>query len=190
MQIKPDRDILLKYLNDVRELPWTNEQLEAYVDWRYFGRQDSIPVMAISNSECLAFIDSQIRQYGLNGRKLVIQESSEWYCRPKYRPTGLGVRVLQKMMLRDEPIISIRGTEASQQLLLKLGWAQLKPVHLFSKMINLKTQSKDFIAKLRWLGKRSTAEVTMSVEPPPKAVLDEYCAVENLYNNVDGTMGN
>ena len=129
----PERDILIRLISATRGLQWSPQQLEAFVDWRYFGRKDSIPVLAISNGECLAFVDSQKREYLLGGETVVLQESSEWYCSPKYRPIGLGVSVMRKMMEREEPIISVRGTEASQKIVSKLGWKNLQPVSLFSK---------------------------------------------------------
>lgn len=126
----------LEHLRKTRELNWTGPQLDEFVNWRYFGRRDTAPVMALSGNTCIAFIDSQLRDY-MSGNKVIrVQESSEWYCEPKYRPTGLGIRVLQQLTQREYPVLSVRGTEASQQLLIKLGWQNLRPVVLFHKMNN------------------------------------------------------
>ena len=169
----PEKEILVRHISSTRNLQISPSEIEAFVDWRYYGRKNSVPVMAISNGECLAFVDSQMRSYALSGETVVFQESSEWYCQPKYRPIGLGVSVMKKMMERDEPIISIRGTDASQKLVAKLGWEKLQPVVLFSKMINWRTRTKDCFKKLGKMGKKSKLVLTISKEHPEADLLNK-----------------
>lgn len=139
------RNIMLEHLSNSREMSLSSSKLETYVQWRYFERGAANSIIALNNRQCVAFIDSQFRDYHYAKGRLSVQESSEWYCVPKYRQIGLGVSVLKKLMEHDAPILSVRGTEASQQLLQKLNWQNLQPVTLFSKMINFKTRLKDFV---------------------------------------------
>ncbi|MCB1759072.1 MAG: hypothetical protein KDI68_04720 [Gammaproteobacteria bacterium] len=173
----PDREMLVRFIIETRENHWSPQQIHDFVEWRYFGREHSVPVMAVRDGQCLAFVDSQVRHYFLGANTIPLQESSEWFCMPKYRPIGLGIRVMQKLMERETPIISVRGTVASQQLVQKLGWRKIRPVYLFSKMVNWKSRVRDHWRRLSDTNRGSELTVVNEApggeHPPPDDVASD-----------------
>lgn len=97
--------------------------------WHYLDRRcDGGTWLAFDNGQCIAMLDSYIRPYLLDGRRLLVRETADWFCLPKYRPFGLGLKLMRKMMEAPEPIIVIGGTDATLSILPRLGWQCLSEV--------------------------------------------------------------
>ncbi len=97
-------------------------QSEAFLRWRY----DECPVLrgylALRDGECLAMVTALQRPYRIGSDSVEVRESFDWYCLPRYRGSGLGVRVLKRLMEDPEPVVVIGGSDDTRELLPKLGF--------------------------------------------------------------------
>jgi hypothetical protein len=97
-------------------------QSDAFLRWRY----DECPVLrgylALRDGECLAMVTALARPYRVGGVTREVRESFDWYCLPRYRGSGLGVRVLRRLMEDPEPVVVIGGSADTRELLPKLGF--------------------------------------------------------------------
>jgi hypothetical protein len=111
---------------------WEPDLARAILRWRYHDRPSGGGAwLACHDGECVAMLDSFVRPYLLDGRRILVREGCDWYCLPKYRPLGLGMRLMQKMMAGAEPMISIGGSETTQAVLPRLGWTRLPDVEKY-----------------------------------------------------------
>src|SRR5438094_250524 len=86
----------------------------ALIRWRYDARPSGGGIwLAGHDGQCVAMLDSFVRPYLLDGRRILVREGCDWYCLPKYRPLGLGVRLMREMMACPEPMLSIGGRNAT-----------------------------------------------------------------------------
>ncbi len=111
------RKLLLRYW----ERNWTNDVADRFLQWRVLERPEWDAVAAFDGDDCVALIDSFIRPYFLAGQPVRVRETCDWICLPNYRPF-VGLRVLQSMMKRPEPIITTTSSEANNTLLTGLKW--------------------------------------------------------------------
>jgi len=108
---------------------WPPELARALIRWRYYDRPlGGGTWLACNDGQCVAMFDSFVRPYLLDGRRILIREGCDWYCLPKYRPVGLGMRLLRESMARPEPGLSISGADATRAILPRLGWTKLPDV--------------------------------------------------------------
>jgi hypothetical protein len=127
-----NRPAFEKLLAQVWELDCSDELARAVVRWRYDERSSGGGTWLVcDDGECVAMLDSFLRPYLLNGRRIHVREGCDWYCLPKYRGMGLGIRLMKKMMACDEPMISIGGSEWTRAILPKLGWTRLPDVQSY-----------------------------------------------------------
>jgi len=108
---------------------WGPELARALIRWRYYDRPlGGGTWLACNDGQCVAMFDSFVRPYLLDGRRILVREGCDWYCLPKYRPVGLGMRLLRESMARPEPALSISGSDATRAILPRLGWTKLPDV--------------------------------------------------------------
>jgi hypothetical protein len=111
---------------------WGPDLARALIRWRYYDRPSGGGTwLAWNDGQCVAMLDSFVRPYLLDGRRIVVREGSDWYCQPKYRPLGLGVRLMREMMACPEPMIAIGGSAATVAMLPRLRWARLPDVQKY-----------------------------------------------------------
>jgi hypothetical protein len=111
---------------------WGPELADALVRWRYYERPSGGGTwLALNDGQCVAMLDSFVRPYLLDGRRVLVREGGDWYCLPKYRPLGLGIRLLREMLACPEPILSIGGSATTVEILPRLHWARLPDVQKF-----------------------------------------------------------
>jgi hypothetical protein len=111
---------------------WGPDLARALIRWRYYDRPSGGGTwLACNDGKCVAMLDSFVRPYLLDGRRILVREGADWYCLPKYRPLGLGVRLMRAMMACPEPMISIGGSDATQATLPRLGWTRLPDVQRY-----------------------------------------------------------
>jgi hypothetical protein len=113
------RELLRKFAAET----WPERvQSDAFLRWRY----DECPVLhgylALRGGECLAMVTSLRRPYLIGGKSVPVRDSFDWFCLPRYRGSGLGVRVLQRLMQDGEPVVVIGGSDDTRELLPKLGF--------------------------------------------------------------------
>jgi hypothetical protein len=98
-------------------------------EWRYLKRPfGHRTLLAIDGDRCIGLIDSCLRSYLLNGRRIVVREPADWFCLPEYRPFGIGLTLMRAMMRLAEPLLIIGGTEATRSILPRLGFQQIAVV--------------------------------------------------------------
>ena len=104
------------------ERTWQRPRSEAFYRWRY----DSCPALAgylaLRDGECVATATAFERPHRIGGETVVVRESFDWYCLPEYRRSGLGVRLMQRLMADPAPVTVIGGTEDTRDLLPRLGF--------------------------------------------------------------------
>jgi hypothetical protein len=111
---------------------WGPELARALIRWRYYERPSGGGTwLACNDDQCVAMLDSFVRPYLLDGRPIRVREGGDWYCLPKYRPLGLGIRLMHKLMGCDEPMLSIGGSDATLAMLPRLRWTRLPDVQKF-----------------------------------------------------------
>ncbi len=111
---------------------WSSELARALVRWRYYERPlGGVTWLAFNDDQCVAMFDSFVRPYMLSGRRILVREGGDWYCLPKYRPLGLGIRLLREMLANPEPMLSIGGSSATVEILPRLRWTRLPDVQKF-----------------------------------------------------------
>jgi fatty-acyl-CoA synthase len=109
---------------------WDGDFIREMFQWRYLDRpSDCGTWLAFDNDECVALIDSFVRPYILDSRRVLVREPADWFSLPQYRPFGVGLTLIRAMMECSEPIIAIGGTDATRSLLPRLGWKSLPAVY-------------------------------------------------------------
>jgi hypothetical protein len=111
------RQLLLHYW----ERSWPSDVADSFLRWRLFDRPDWAAVAAFDRDRCVAFIDSFVRPYTVEGRRRRVRETGEWFCMPDYRPLA-SLKVLQALMQKPEPIVATTNSEVTKAVLPKLKW--------------------------------------------------------------------
>jgi acyl carrier protein len=108
---------------------WDEDLFPAIFRWRYLDRaSDGGTWMVFDEDQCVAMLDSFVRPYLLDGRRVLVREPADWFCLPKYRPLGFGLILMRMMMDLPEPIINIGGMDPTLAILPRLGWESLPEV--------------------------------------------------------------
>ena len=88
---------------------WFGPLAEQIVDWRYFDRPPgSLTWVAMEDDACVGMIDSMVRPYLLDGQRIMVRETADWYCAPAYRKFGVGLWLLRKLQIYPEPVFMHR----------------------------------------------------------------------------------
>lgn len=99
------------------------DEMQKIVQWRYQHRPSGhVTWLACVDDECVAMLDSIVHPYSLHGRRIMVRETADWYCRARYRQFGLGLRVLRQLKRYPEPVLVVGGSETTRQILPRLGW--------------------------------------------------------------------
>jgi hypothetical protein len=120
-------NLLLPYL----ERQWSREFTDEFLSWRLLDRKFSETILALNGEECVAMVNSYIRQYAIDGRKSGVRETDFWISKAEYRPFA-SLRVLQTLMAKPEPISAVVGNDYVASILQRLRWEQLTE---FSQMV-------------------------------------------------------
>jgi hypothetical protein len=130
---------LLRLMPSLWSQDWDADFLSMMFRWRYVDRPaDGGTWLALDQDECVAVIDSFIRPYLLDFQRVPVRETADWFCLPKYRSIGLGLRLMRIMMESPEPIVVIGGTDATVSLLPRLGWKRLPDVQTMILPVTLR----------------------------------------------------
>jgi len=104
----------------------------AYLRWRYLEPSFQHAYLALRDGRCVATLTAFRRPYAAGGDQLPICDSFDWYCLPELRNSGLGVRLMQRMMKDPDPVIVTGGTQDTRELLPRMGFRSLDEVQRFS----------------------------------------------------------
>jgi Acetyltransferase (GNAT) family len=107
---------------------WSEEFSDKFFAWRYLARPWGETLLAFDKGRCVGILDSFLRTYLLFGRRITVRETCDWFCTPEYRPQGLGLRLMRKLMINPEPIIVVGGEQTTQSLLPRLKFERLPDV--------------------------------------------------------------
>jgi hypothetical protein len=144
---------------------WGPELARAILRWRYHDRPSGGGAwLACHDGECVAMLDSFVRPYLLDGRRILVREGADWYCLPKYRPLGVGIRLMQKMMAGAEPMISIGGSEATEAVLPHLGWTRLPDVEKYVLPLTVRGLASSLLRN-RWPDRETYAKAIPGFVP-------------------------
>jgi hypothetical protein len=146
-------------LTQAWEQTWGPELARALISWRYYERpSDGGTWLVFNDDRCVAMLDTFLRPYLLDGRRILVREGADWFCLPKYRPFGVGMKLMLKMMTLAEPMISIGGSEATRTLLPRLGWTRLPDVQRY--VLPLKARGlASLLLRNRWPAREAYARV-------------------------------
>src|SRR5262245_5000123 len=85
-------------LQETWQQNWSGPLAEQIVQWRYFDRPPgAVTWLAMEDDMCVGMIDSMLRPYLLNGERILVRETADWYCTPAYRKYGVGMWLLRKL---------------------------------------------------------------------------------------------
>ena len=101
------RELLTRH---VWKRDWSDHLAQEYFAWRYINRPDGETLLALDRGRCIGIVDSFFRPYWIGGCRQKVRETCDWFCLPAYRPLGVGLHLLRRIMDNPEPTIAIGGT--------------------------------------------------------------------------------
>jgi hypothetical protein len=114
VEFRPEHlDVLARFSAQV----WKRPRSAGYLRWRYLEHPHHHAVLALRGGECVAMVSVFRRPYRVGGRTVVVSDSFDWFCLPELRRSGLGVRVMQRLMQDEEPVIVTGGSADTRDLL-------------------------------------------------------------------------
>jgi hypothetical protein len=128
---------------------WSPRLAQELIRWRYYDRPSGGAWLVCDGSQCVAMLDSFVRPYLLDGRRILVRETCDWYCLPKYRPLGLGIKLMREMMACPEPLLNIGGSEATLAMLPRLRWTRLPDVQQWELPVRAACAAGAFL-RSRW----------------------------------------
>ena len=118
------------------ERVWRRPRSAAFLRWRYIEHPDQRAYLALREGECIAMVGAFRRPYRIGERTVFIADSFDWYSLPDLRGSGLGVRVLQRLMKDGEPVIVIGGTADTRNLLPRMHFQIPASVRRFATLLD------------------------------------------------------
>jgi hypothetical protein len=104
------------------ERVWQRPRSAAFLRWRYLEHPDHRAYVALREGECIAMVGAFRRPYRVGERSILVSDSFDWYSLPDLRGSGLGVRLLQRLMKDPEPVIVTGGTADTRNLLPRMRY--------------------------------------------------------------------
>jgi hypothetical protein len=145
---------------------WTNR--EHIVDWRFFNRPDdgSMTWLAMDDKgACVGMLDSMLRPYLLNGQRVLVRETADWYTASHLRSRGLGLWLLMHMKNYPEPNFVLGGTDTNINILSKMrGWQRLPSAESFVLPLRLRGVAANWLRR-KWRSKESWLRVVPNAIP-------------------------
>jgi hypothetical protein len=115
---------------------WARPRSAAYLRWRYLEHPDHHAYLVLRGDECLALVSAFRRPYQVGERRLRISDSFDWFCLPELRRSGLGVRVMQRMMQDPEPVIVTGGSADTRDLLPRMRFSVPATVKRYALLLD------------------------------------------------------
>lgn len=155
IQLKPLADCNRAAFLDLLREPWQQQSWrgrERMVTWRFFDRPDdgSVTWLAMDGDTCVGMLDSMLRPYALNGQRILMRETADWYTVPHLRSRGLGLRLLMHMKTYPEPNFVLGGTDINVNILSKMrGWSRLPDAASFVLPLRLRGLAANWLRR-KW----------------------------------------
>jgi hypothetical protein len=122
LRIVPFEPAHLPIVRRFSERTWSRPKTDAYYRWRYLECPSLLGYLALDGDECVASLWAFLSPYRIAGRDVTCLETHDWFCRPDLRGSGIGVRLMQTMMRRTEPIVTVGAGPDTLALLPRLKW--------------------------------------------------------------------
>ncbi len=117
------------------EKVWRRPRSAAFLRWRYLEHPDHRAYLALREGECIAMVGAFRRPYRVGERTILVADSFDWYSLPDLRGSGLGVRLLQRLMKDPEPVIVTGGTDDTRNLLPRMRYQIPDTVQRFGTLL-------------------------------------------------------
>jgi hypothetical protein len=157
---------------DVWGQDWDPDFFPETFRWRYLDRpSDGGTWLALDHEQCVAVLDSYIRPYLLDGRRISVRETCDWHCLPHYRQFGVGLKLLRMMMDQPEPIIVVTPTDAASSIMPRLGWKRPSEVQRMVLPVTLRGLAGNLLRRRsRRYAKHARAIPSFVPVRPPRVV--------------------
>ena len=112
-------------VRDFNASVWGRPSSSAFLKWRYLDCPAQWGLLAMRDDRCIAIIWGRQRWYRVGGDRVAMLEPFDWYTLPEARHSGIGIRILRRVMERPEPCLAVGGSELTRTFLPRLGWRDL-----------------------------------------------------------------
>jgi len=134
---------------------WSGAIAEQIVHWRYFDRPPgALTWLAMDGDVCVGMLDSMLRPYLLDGQRIMVRETADWYCSPAYRKYGVGLWLLRKLRLYPEPLFVLGGSHYTLEILPKWHWTQLPSATSYIFPVKIRGLAANLIRQRWWTHER------------------------------------
>lgn len=107
------------------EQTWRRLATDDFYRWRYLECPTQCGLLTIRDGECVATIWAIKHRYRMGDVHADMLEGFDWYVLPELVNSGHGIRLIRRFMQREEPILTLGGTEFSLPLVRRLGWREV-----------------------------------------------------------------
>lgn len=149
IEIVPLTPELRPALRRFAERVWTRPRTPAFFRWRYEDPDFHLAFLALRDGEVLAMESAFRRPWRVGDEVVDFLEVFDWYCLPELRNTGLGVRVMQRLMKEPHPLLLVGGTADTQGLLPRLQWKVVGQVKRYVRVIGTDTVARALARRTR-----------------------------------------
>lgn len=98
LRTEPLADHNFQALQRFSEAVWSRPRTAAYYRWRYLDVPGVTMLLAMRDEECVATISAFHRKYRVGETVVEAMETCDWYTLPSERNSGIGVRLMTKMV--------------------------------------------------------------------------------------------
>lgn len=124
LRIEPLSDANYPALQRFSEIVWHRPRSAAYYRWRYLDVPGVTMLLALRDEECIATISAFHRKYHVGGTVVEAMETCDWYTLPSERGTGIGVRLMNKMVGRGSNF-ALGGSPDTLELLPRMKFQDI-----------------------------------------------------------------
>lgn len=150
-------------LRAIWEQTWDDDLGRKIVQWRYYDRPGEAAIwLAMEDGRCVGMLDSVLRPYALDGQRILVRETADWFCLPGHRAGALGLQLLWKLRTHDEPVIVLGGSQFTVEILTKLHWAVLPSASSYILPIKARNLVGNLIRQ-RWSEYERAARIVPNV---------------------------
>jgi|SRR5208337_297961 len=131
---------------------WCAKLAQDVVQWRYFDRSNnSATWLAMEGDTCVATLDSMLRPYPLDGQRILVRETADWYCVSRLRLRALGLRLMLHLKMYPESVFVLGGSPTNVNLLSKMpGWTPLPPAVSFVLPVRARGLVANWVRRQTW----------------------------------------
>lgn len=142
---------------------WDDELGREIIQWRYYERPGPAAIwLAMEDGQYVGMLDSVLRPYTFDGKRIMVRETADWFCLPGHRAGALGLQLLWRLRSHDEPVIVLGGSQFTVEILTKLHWAVLPSASSYV----LPIKARNFVGNLirqRWSDYERAARIVPDI---------------------------